>query len=570
MSAPNIWLNLKSPKSFYRIFIWTGILALITFLVFQRHQNTGQFNWRSKMWGDPAGYYVYLPAFFIYDFDGTKLPDNIIEKTGEGFTVDDAGRIITRYTSGVAILQAPAFLAAHAFAGMVGQEKDGFSGIYHLVSAFAAILYSFLGLFFLWRFLRFHYNRTISFLTILTLFLGTNVLYYTIDATGMSHIYSFFLFSLLLYLSHQFFIVRDSTRSNWYFFFISLASALIILIRPTNLVFVGLVFLLDVRSFNELAERIRKVFTIQRIILAAIIFFLVFLPQMLYWKYVSGSYITDSYEGYGFTNLASPQVLKFLFSTNNGLFPYNPVYILILFSMLYMIWNKEPNGYYILFVFLGLVYLFSSWFIFSFGCGFGSRNFVEYTAVFAVPLAYLFNHVKNQSGKIKYTVVILTAVFVLMNIKLVSAYDKCFLGGDWDWKEYSYFLKSRKYTERTLYFNKEVLSSEKEFSKGINVNLKNRTWVNYRRATVSLDAKVFQDSTDAMVVVSIISQDSTVYWNGVALKDSYNFENHGKKQRIKADFYLPRNYTTNSVISAYVWNIGKDSLQVSKIKINLE
>jgi len=570
MSAANILLNLKSPKSFGRIFIWTGILAVIAFLVFQRHQNTGQFNWRSKMWGDPAGYYVYLPALFIYEFDGTKLPDNIIEKTGEGFTVDESGRIITRYTSGVAILQAPAFLAVHAFAGIAGQEKDGFSGIYHLVSALAAILYSFLGLFFLWRFLRFYFNRSISFLTLLTLFLGTNLLYYTIDATGMSHVYSFFLFSLLLYLSHLFFIEPDSTRCNRYFIFISLTSALIVLIRPTNLVFVGLVFLLNVRSFDELAIRIRKVFSIKRILFAVIIFFLVFLPQMLYWKYASGNYVTDSYEGYGFTNLASPQVLKFLFSTNNGLFPYNPVYILILFSMLYMIWRKETNGYYILVVFLGLVYLFSSWFIFSFGCGFGSRNFVEYTAVFAVPLAYLFNHVKNQSGKIKYTVVILTAVFVLMNMKLVSAYDKCFLGGDWDWKEYSYFLKSRKYTGRTLYFNRELLTSEKEFSKGINVNLKNRTWVNYRRATVSLDAKVFQDSTDAMVVVSIVSQDSTIYWNGVALKNSYNFENHGKKQRLKADFYLPRYYTTNSAISAYVWNIGKDSLQVSKIKINLE
>jgi hypothetical protein len=570
MSASNIWQNLKSPKSFHRIFIWTGILAVIAFLVFQRHQNTGEFNWRSKMWGDPAGYYVYLPAFFIYDFDGTKLPDNIVAKTGEGFSIDESGRIITRYTSGVAVLQAPAFLAAHAYAGLVGQEKDGFSGIYHLVSAFAAIMYSFLGLFFLWRFLRFNYTRIISFLTLLTLFLGTNLLYYTIDATGMSHIYSFFLFSLLLCLSHLFFIERDSTRSNWYFLFISLASALIILIRPTNLVFVGLVFLLDAGSFNALAERIRKVFTRKRILMIVIIFFLVFLPQMLYWKYASGSYITDSYEGYGFTNLASPQILKFLFSTNNGLFPYNPVYILILFSMLYMIWRSEINGYYILFVFLGLIYLFSSWFIFSFGCGFGSRNFVEYIAVFALPLAYLFNHVKNQSGKLKYTVVILTTVFVLMNIKLVSAYDKCFLGGDWDWKEYSYFLKSRKYTERILHNKSELLTSEKEFSEGIHVNLIDRTWVNYRRATVILDAEVFQHSTDAMVVVSIISQDSIIYWNGIALKNDYNFENRGEKQRIKANFYLPRNYTTNSVISAYVWNIGKDSLEVSKFKINLE
>ena len=45
------------------------LLAVISILVFQRHQNTGNFNWRSKMWGDAVGYYVYSPAFFIYGFE---------------------------------------------------------------------------------------------------------------------------------------------------------------------------------------------------------------------------------------------------------------------------------------------------------------------------------------------------------------------------------------------------------------------------------------------------------------------------------------------------------------------
>ncbi len=88
------------------------------------------------MWSDPVGYYVYLPGLFIYGFDGTKFPENIVEKTGEGFIIDENGKIIVRYTCGIAILQAPVFLAIHAFAGLKGLEQDGFQGYIILCQAF--------------------------------------------------------------------------------------------------------------------------------------------------------------------------------------------------------------------------------------------------------------------------------------------------------------------------------------------------------------------------------------------------------------------------------------------------
>src|SRR5690554_4943446 len=137
-------ISAYSLKSFGPV-IWLLVFMAISFLVFNRHQNTGYFNWRSKLWADQAGYYVYLPAFFIYDFDGNRMPEDIVEKTGDGFSIDDQGKIITRYTTGVAIMQAPFFLAIHSLQGLSGQEQDGFSGIYHYVSSIAAIFYAFMG-----------------------------------------------------------------------------------------------------------------------------------------------------------------------------------------------------------------------------------------------------------------------------------------------------------------------------------------------------------------------------------------------------------------------------------------
>lgn len=546
------------------------VLGVISFMVLDRQQDTGYFNWRSTMWADPVGYYVYLPATFIYNFDAAELPEKITEKTGDGFTVNEQGKIITRYSCGVAILQSPVFLAVHLFAGLTGQEQDGFSGIYHRVSIFAAILYSFLGIVLLWYFLLGYFNKLISGLTILTLFFGTNLLYYTIDATGMSHVYSFFLFALLLVLSKSFFKEGQQRKRLIYFFLISIVSSLIILVRPTNIAFVGLVFILDCNSWNDLKLRLVQILSIKNIIILTISVFLVFLPQLLYWKYTSGSYITDSYEGYGFTNWASPKIIEFLFSTNNGLFTYNPIYFIILFSLVFMILKKQKNGIYILGLFVGLIYVFSSWFVFSFGCAFGSRNFVEYTTIFALPLGFLFQESANFSVKFKRILIISTIFLVLINLKLVSAYDKCFLGTDWDFKEYSYFLRQRTTSKEILHFSKDNLNTNREFSKSIKVNLKNSTLVNYRKAEVSVDVEIYTPNSGAMIVVSIVSGDSTINWNAYALKDSYNFDKLGEKQKIKNYFWFPRYYTTDSEISTFIWNINRDSLQISNFKIHLE
>ena len=548
------------------VVVWAVILSALAFLVADRQQHNGYFNWRTNLWADQAGYYVYSPAFFIYGFDAARLPENITAITGDGFSVNENGKIITRYTSGVAMMQAPVFLAVHLTAGLTGQKQDGFSGIYHWIPSIAAVLYSFLGMMLLWYYLKFYFNRRVAFFSILTIFLGTNLLYYTIDATGMSHIYSFFLFSVLLVVSKLFFTEHKPQKQTLYFLLVALTSAMIILVRPTNLAFVGLVFLLDISSWKEFRLRLQKIFRIKYILILVLSLFIVFLPQMLYWKYSSGSYFTDSYEGYGFSNWASPEIIPFLFSPNNGLFPYNPVYFLILAALGYMIWKKNLNGYFILLVFLGLVYVFSSWFIFSFGCGFGSRNFVEYTAVFTLPLGFFYHDVSKRSRWI----IIFPVIFVLINLKLLYSYDKCFNSGNWDWKEYVYLLKHTKYQQEYHYLSPMVLGSGQEYTPANRVKADQVTKVNFRRAVVTTNFRTFSRETEAVVVLQIETGDSILHWNGIRLVDETDNKEPGKKLKKKADFGLPRHYSTDAVISTFIWNIGKDSLHISKMEVYLE
>ena len=248
---------------------------------------------------------------------------------------------------------------------------------------------------------------------------------------------------------------------------------------------------------------------------------------------------------------------------------YNPIYFLIFGALILMVFRKKHEGFYILGLTLALIYLFSSWFVFSFGCGFGSRNFVEYTTIFALPLGWLFERIYDKILIKKILIAPVLIIAILFNLQLTSAYNKCFLDGDWDWKEYSYMLRLRKYSKTHLYFQKVKLGQNKEYSKKHNIEIDSHSGSNFRRALVTVNTEIFGENTEAMIVFSIVSDDSTLYWNGYPIKNEYDFD-RGGLQRITADFWLPRYYTIHSVASTFVWNINRDTLQISSLKLKME
>ena len=550
--------------------VWLTILLLLALLTANRHRHTGHFNWRTELWADPAGYYVYLPALFIYDFDAERFPAGIDKMTGNGFELDRGnGRVITRYTYGVALLQAPFFAIVHTFKVLTSDSSDGFSGLYHRVPDMAAVFYAFAGIFFLWRFLRLYFSLKISLGVMLSVILGTNVIYYAIDATGMSHIYSFSLFAALLFLTRSKLIRNDPVPFSFLLLW-GLLSALVVLIRPTNLFFLLFLVVLDIRKSSELMDRL-KVFLnakfIGSVIVAAIV---VFTPQMLYWKYASGNFLTDPYEGYGFTRWLSPAIKELLFSTNNGMILYNPIYLLVIAGLVYMVAFRIRNGWAILGILAALVYIFSSWFIFSFGCGFGSRNFVEYATLFSLPLGYLYSTFERHNLKRTYkkAIIGLAGVMILFNLKLVYSYNKCFEAGDWNFKEFGYLLLNSNLSRvEHLNSKEQEITSGMEYSKGIKVKTSNVALVNFRRAVVQAKVMLDNPENEAQMVLSVTAGDSTIYWNGCRIAGLYDFEKLSEYQTVTCEFWLPAHYTRESEISAYLWNMNKDEFYLKRIRV---
>ncbi|HAV25632.1 MAG TPA: hypothetical protein DCX01_05600 [Bacteroidetes bacterium] len=58
-----------------------GLLFLfLLFVSLNRHSKHPAFEYHSEIFTDKAGYHVYLPAFFYYDMNGQKMPEDIDKK----------------------------------------------------------------------------------------------------------------------------------------------------------------------------------------------------------------------------------------------------------------------------------------------------------------------------------------------------------------------------------------------------------------------------------------------------------------------------------------------------------
>jgi hypothetical protein len=346
---------------FLSLFILSSVLTLTA------NQNRGILNSDSEIWADRAGYYCYLPVTFYYHFDAWKAPNAIDEKTGYGFTIDRThNKISTQYFYGLSLLISPFFMVAHALSAMTGEDEiGGFSWIYNKTFNIAAVFYLVLGLFFLKKFLKHYFPEYLQYIIIFVTFLGTNLFFYSIVDTLMSHVYSFFAISLFLYAMKEF--LMDNTRYR-YFLLMSFAYGLMLIIRPTNCL-IGLLFpFWDALNRKEISQRLKFILQPKYICSFLAIMFVFFIPQMIFWKLMHGSFLYLKY-GESFIYWNHPKFVEVWFSTLNGLIPWSPLNLVFMIGMLFMIIKRVNNGILIGLFFLLISYMAAAYKYWYFGCG---------------------------------------------------------------------------------------------------------------------------------------------------------------------------------------------------------
>ena len=106
------------------------------------------FHHASEIWADKAGYYMYLPATFIHNWDPLSFPDSIESKIGFGFKANiDSQYLFTKYPPGVAVLETPIFLIGHMIIKIVAPDHaNGFTAPYQIVRIVSVHAYLFIGL----------------------------------------------------------------------------------------------------------------------------------------------------------------------------------------------------------------------------------------------------------------------------------------------------------------------------------------------------------------------------------------------------------------------------------------
>lgn len=412
---------------FFTILFCVGIYLALG--IQQKEHKTGL-----EISSDKAGYYVYLPATFIYGWDARKFPKGI-EKETEGFGLDTVNhKIFTKYTCGTAILFTPLWLIIHVIAVEQDLQPDGFSEFYERMILIPGVFYLILGLYFLLRFLRYYFSKELSIITILLLFIGTNLHYYGLDEGLMPHAISFFLFSLFLFLLKKFLSVEK--RSFWLILGIDLVLAFVVLIRPTGILILSCFFFLDTTSWRQFRERIYLFIKPLNLLLITAVFLVVFLPQFIYWKYLTGHFIYYSYGSETFRNWNNPQLLPAWFSPLNGFFLYTPLALSFMIGIIQMIRKKQPNGFFIGSLFLFISYLFSSWQCWYYGGSFGYRPFVEFYALLAVPFAYFLDSIKRSRNLyLRSMIVVLILAAVWYNQQL-TWFQRWNTSSTWAWDDY--------------------------------------------------------------------------------------------------------------------------------------
>ncbi|MBC7862290.1 MAG: glycosyltransferase family 39 protein [Bacteroidia bacterium] len=374
--------------------------------------------WRqpsSPFASDCDQYYSYLPATFIYKDLSYSFNERYWLVTLPN------GKKMQRFTSGVAVMEAPFFAMAHYYAKANGYKLDGYSAPYAWFNYFGVFLYVLIGLYYLYRALRFYFSEWLCVFVLAAIFLATNLFFYTLGAGQMSHSFLFLLQAVFI-----FHMLRWWKNGKWYdAFFIGLAAGIAVLSRPSESLILLAPLFIGVKNKETFFKKLNFLWDKKwQILLAGLVFLICLCPQLFYWKYVTGHYIYYSYEKERFY-FNDPQIIRFLFGWRKGLIPYAPIMIFS-FIGFFFLWKKCSELFFAFLIFTIVnIYFLSCWWDYGFGGGLGNRALVQSFTFLAFPMAAFFDRIFSAPAKkyLKSAIVVAAVVLLVacMRINLLMA-----------------------------------------------------------------------------------------------------------------------------------------------------
>ncbi|MFZ2285942.1 MAG: glycosyltransferase family 2 protein [Bacteroidales bacterium] len=395
---------------------WLSALIIAFIVTFMTVNMLIVKHWRDEQrvieW-DAISYYAYLPAAFIYHdlslsfADGYDGPHKLIVWPERG----PEGKYVIKTTMGLSLIWMPFFLSGHVAALITGADAGGYSEPYKFFLLVSALVFLCIGLIFLRRILLAHASDRITALVLASFAFGTNLYWYTLFQGTMAHVYSFALISAFVWYSMKWH--EAGTQKVWSAMRLGLLLGLVSLIRPTNIIIMIFFLLYGITSRKTLRQRIKDLMSgYGYLLLICLMIIVVWLPQMIYWKEMTGQWLYFSYGSDERFFFGDPAILKGLFSWRKGLFVYTPL-LLFSFAGILTLWaGRSPHALAVtVFVPLNIYFIFS-WWCWWYGGGFGQRAFIDSYALMAVPVAALLT-ATLAAGK-KWVITLTFCAFLLL------------------------------------------------------------------------------------------------------------------------------------------------------------
>ncbi len=339
---------------------------------------------------DALGYYLYLPATIIYQ-DYKQLAwfpaiDSQYHVSGGTFyqaLKHENGNYYIKYLSGVALLQLPYFLTAHIYASNTSHYMaDGFSPPYQQAIAWGNVIYFILALFLLRRLLLQYFSDKVTMISLLAMTLGTNLIQYVTVDSGMSHGYIFPLYVWVLWATYQW---HRQPRWTWAAL-IGGIIGLATISRPTEAVMLFIPLLWDTHTRASAKRKWQLVAAhLPQVCIAIMGGMLAILPQLLYWKSVTGSFIYDVGSKWSFLN----PFFRVLIGWEKGWFIYTPITIFFIVGLFFLKKYAFKNA--VLWFGILNIYIIISWFDWRYGGSYSTRALSQSYPVYCLSMAAYIN-----------------------------------------------------------------------------------------------------------------------------------------------------------------------------------
>lgn len=393
-------------------------MLLIAFTLSWKSYTSGSWRSNRSIIHDITSYYSYLPAAFIYqDFKFNYRYDLPQDEPVDHLWVNEKGdTVFQKMSIGLSYFYTPSFLIAHWYTSNFSDHNaNGFSKPYQMALNINTLFFGLLSLLIMWSLGNRLFGDLVTAISLILLYLGTNLMYYIACAPGLSHPYSMLLIALVMLFT--LFLYENGKR--YYFYLICFFVGLAVLVRPTNaiLCLFPLIYGLHGKNRTLTIELLKQPASL---LVGALLFLLPWIPQMIYWKYATGSYIFYSYDQEGFF-FNKPHIIDGLLGYRKGWLVYSPMMALALLG-LFINRSYSTIKKTLVWIFPPFIFIVFSWWCWWYGGSFGSRVMIETYPLLFIGLAGFTKELIQSKWYIKIPSSLLICFLLLLNFHQTRQY----------------------------------------------------------------------------------------------------------------------------------------------------